>query len=174
MQKHVKFPIINPQSWSAFLSNNRLWGNNRDWIQRSNSRPVRIPKFFLFPRVFSSLVSENNIFLKQQRIWWWFPIINQYRLHLYPWHEQHGRDWEKRGNKSCCFSQKSWVWTDSLALNMYLSHHTVSHSREAVAPEGAAPSLTKVGCSGWCLHHSCTSPSPCIHWQCAIQQESHS
>lgn len=34
--------------------------------------------------------------------------------------------------------------------------------------------LTKTGCSGCCLHHGCTSPSLCIHWQYPIQQESHS
>lgn len=34
--------------------------------------------------------------------------------------------------------------------------------------------LTKTGCSGCCLHHGCTSPSLCIHWQYPIQQKSHS
>lgn len=60
MQKHVKFLIIIPQSWSASLSSNRLWVNTETGLQRSNFRPDRIPKFFPFPRIFSFLISENN------------------------------------------------------------------------------------------------------------------
>lgn len=142
MHKHVRFPIINPQSWPAPLSGNRLWGNTETDYKDQILELTGFLNFSHFPEYFLFWLVKTEHFPETTDSWW-FPIINQYLLHRYPWHEQDGRNWEKRENKSCCFSQKLWFWTDSSALNMYLSHHTVSHSKEAVLPEVTAPCSQK-------------------------------